>query len=157
MKSIEKKSKSSVSINKLVNAVNIQNINSIQINDDNSKYIDCELNEFSYKEAAEKDKRSFLEYYISLIKTKHWLIFSFYSNADYNPMIIKICLLSFSFALYYTINSLFFDDSTMHKIYEDEGIFNFVYLLPKIIYSTIISSLIMTIIKYLALSDNIIK
>jgi len=69
-------------------------------------------------------------------------------------MIIKICLFLFSFALYYTINTLFFNDSTMHQIYTDEGIFNFIYLLPKIIYSTIISSIINIIIRYISLSDK---
>ena len=45
-------------------------------------------------------------------------------------MSIKICLLFFNFALNFTINALFFTDETMHKIIEDEGIFNFVYNLP---------------------------
>ena len=49
---------------------------------------------------------------------------------------------------------MFYSDSTMHKIYEDEGIFNFIYLLPKIIYSSIISSIINIIIKKLSLSDD---
>ena len=153
--SIEKKSNNSLEIiNKKDNRINNRNINSIQNNDDYLKYIDSEMNKFSYEVAVEKDKRSFFEYFISIIKTKHLLIYCFYSNIDYNPRIIKICLFSFSFALYYTINTLFFNDETMHKIYEDEGIFNFIYLLPKIIYSFIISTLIMTIIKYLALSDD---
>ena len=42
----------------------------------------------------------------------------------------------------------------MHKIYEDEGIFNFIYLLPKIIYSTLISSIIFIFIKNISLSDK---
>ena len=78
----------------------------------------------------------------------------FYSNTDYNPITIKICLLAFSFALHYNTNTLFFDDSTMNKIYIDEGVFNFIYLLPKTLYSTIISSIIMIIIKKLALADT---
>ena len=44
----------------------------------------------------------------------------------------------------------------MHKIYEDKGIFNFIYSLPKIIYSTIISFIISAIMKKLALSEAII-
>ena len=44
----------------------------------------------------------------------------------------------------------------MHKIYEDEGIFNFVYSLPKIIYSTLISSVISIIINKLALTEDAI-
>ena len=71
---------------------------------------------------------------------------------------MKICLFFFSFALYYIINALFFNDETMHKIYVDEGIFNFIYFIPQIIYSTIISSIINILIKELSLSEkNIVK
>ena len=45
---------------------------------------------------------------------------------DYNSMIIKIFLFSFSFGLYYSINALFFTDETMHKIYVDHGIYNII-------------------------------
>ena len=44
----------------------------------------------------------------------------------------------------------------MHKIYEDEGIFNFIYFFPIMIYSNIISSVIINIIKILALSGKAI-
>ena len=57
-----------------------------------------------------------------------------------------------------TINSLFFTDDTMHKIYEDKGKFNFLYQIPQILYSTIISRIIDSIIKSLALSQkNIVE
>ena len=117
-------------------------------------YNDSELNSLEYKEALEIDKRTYFQYYISLIKKKQILIFTFYPNNDYNSMIIKICLFLFSFVLYYTINALFFNDSTMHKIYEDQGAFNFIYHIPQILYSTIISSVINIIVKKLSLSEN---
>ena len=45
----------------------------------------------------------------------------------------------------------------MHQIYEDEGDFNFIYQLPQIIYSTLISYFIDNITTFFALSeDNII-
>jgi len=116
---------------------------------------DSEINTFSFEEALEKDKRNFWLYYLSLIKTKNLLIFSFYPvKNDYNSRIIKICLFFYSFALLYFINSLFFNDKTMHKIYQDEGVFNFIYLLPKMIYSTIIHSLVIFLAKFLALSEE---
>ena len=118
---------------------------------------DNEINSLVYKEAINIDRRTFFQYYISLLKTKHILIFSFYTN-DYNSKIIKITLFLFSFTLLYTVNSLFFQDSTMHKIYEDYGAFNFIYQLPQIIYSTIITSVITLIVKNLALIEtNIIE
>ena len=42
----------------------------------------------------------------------------------------------------------------MHKIYEDEGVFNFIYLIPQIIYFNIIPIIITLIVKYLSLSEK---
>ena len=42
----------------------------------------------------------------------------------------------------------------MHKIYENEGNFDFIYELPKIIYSILISKCIYTLIEYLSLSEK---
>jgi len=118
------------------------------------KYNDSELNSFEYKYAQLFDKRNYTEYYLSLIMTKHPLISSFYPKNKYNSNSIKICLLFFSFASSLTVNSLFFTDETMHKIYEDEGVFNLVYSLPKIIYSTLISTVISIIINKLASTED---
>ena len=69
-------------------------------------------------------------------------------------MPIKIYLFFFSFGLFFTVNALFFSDSTMHRIYEDQGTFNFIYQIPQILYSTIISAFFTMIIKHLALTDQ---
>ena len=46
----------------------------------------------------------------------------------------------------------------MNKIYEDKGKFNFLYQIPQILYSTLISRFIDALIKNLALSqDNIVE
>ena len=116
--------------------------------------MDSEMNSFSYQEALQNDKRTFFEYYFSLIKTKHLLFFSFYPNKDYNSKIIKICLFFYSFSLFYFINALFFTDETMHKIYEDKGIFNFIYSIPQIIYSSLISGIINALIRFLSLIEK---
>ena len=123
-----------------------------------SKLNDFEINSLKYKEALNLDKRTYIEYYFSLLKRKQILIFTFYVNNDYNSKSIKICLFLFSFALYYTVNALFFNDSTMHKIYIDKGKYDFIYQISNILYSTLISSIINTLIKYLSLTEiNIIK
>ena len=44
----------------------------------------------------------------------------------------------------------------MHKIYEDKGDFNFIYQLPQIIYSFLISAVINALLKLLALSQELI-
>ena len=42
----------------------------------------------------------------------------------------------------------------MHKIYEDQGDFNFIYQIPQILYSTIISIVIKTILSFLSLTEK---
>ena len=84
---------------------------------------DYELNWLSYKDALKFDKRTSCEYYGSLIRTKQLFIFTFCSFNDYNSGVIKKFIMFLSFALHYTVNALFFNDSNMHQIYEDEGIY----------------------------------
>ena len=85
------------------------------------EYNEEELNDLSYDLALQNDKRTFWQYYISLIKTKHEIIYAFFYNKDYNSKIIKIDLFLFGFALNYAINGLFFNYDIMHNIYESKG------------------------------------
>ena len=117
-------------------------------------YTDYEMNSFSYKEAINYDKRSLCKYYISLIRIKQLFIFSFCPMKDYNSRIVKIDLFFLAFCIYCFINCLFFDEKTIHKIYEDEGSYNFVYLGPYSTYSFIISQTLFTFVKYFSLSDK---
>ena len=123
-----------------------------------AKFNEYEMNNLNYKQAIIIDKRSYYQYYLSLLKRKHILIFTFYTSNDYNSREIKICLFIFSFALYFNVNALFFNDLTMHKIYEDNGTFDLIYQLPQIVYSTLISSVINMIVTFLSLTEqNILK
>ena len=117
-------------------------------------YNDEELNNLPYEEALKLDKRNYCEYYFSLLKTKHPLLFTFFNNTDYNSTIIKINLFIFNFSLFFAINTLFFSDDTMHKIYEDKGSFNFLYQLPQIIYSSLISLIFNSLLEMLALTEG---
>ena len=122
------------------------------------QYNDKELNELSYELALKHDRRTYLLFYLSLLKTKHPFIFSFIYNRDYNAKVIKIDLFIFSFTLYYAVNALFFNDDSMHKIYENNGKYSFIYQLPQIAYSALISGFLNALLKILALSEgNIIE
>ena len=120
------------------------------------EYIDEEINELSYGLAIKNDKRTYCQFYFSLLRTNHNLFFTFFNNNDYNSKIIKIDIFFINFITEYTINGLFFDDNTMHKIYETKGSFNLEYQLPKIIYSFLISSVLNILLKILALSNGAI-
>ena len=116
-----------------------------------------EKNSMSYELALKNDKRSFFQFYSSLIQTKHAIIYSFVYNKDYNSKIIKIDLFFIGFVIFFAINAIFFTDNTMHKIYTDEGVFNFLYQIPQIVYSFIISTIIDFLITFFSLSeDNIL-
>jgi len=142
----------------LGNNINMSEQKIIKKSKEIMNYNDEELNNLPYQSALKFDKRTYCEYYISLLKTKHIIIFSFCNNKDYNSKIIKIDLFFISFILSYTVNALFFNDSTMHKIYEDQGSYNFIYQLPQIIYSSLISIILGLPLKLLALSeDNILE
>ena len=117
-------------------------------------YNDRELNSLSYKKALKIDKRTYIQYYLSLLKTNHLFLFTFINKTDHNSRIIKILLFFFYFSVHFTVNALFFNDKTMHKILEDEGKYNFIYQIPQIIYSSLISIFINAFVKFFALSER---
>ena len=116
---------------------------------------DYEYNWLSYKDATKFDKRASCEYYLSLIQNKQLFMFTFCNFNDYNSGIIKKFIFFLSFALHYTINALFFNDDTMHQIYEDEGSFNFGYQYKYILLSALVSTCLLRIIlQLLVLTDK---
>ena len=55
-----------------------------------NKFNDYELSQLPYQEAYKNDKRGFIIYYFSLIKKKQIMLFTFYTNDDYNLRSVKI-------------------------------------------------------------------
>ena len=117
-------------------------------------YNDYELNELNYEEALKKDKRTFWQLYVSFLKTNHILIFSFCQLKDYNSYIIKIYIFFITLETNYAVSAMFYSDSTMHKIYVEDGLFDFTYQLPQMFYSFIISSILENILNYLGLYEK---
>ena len=60
-------------------------------------------------------------YYLSLLKTKQLIIFTFCVKTDYNSRLIKISSFFLTFAIFYTVKALFFNDAVMHVIYKNAG------------------------------------
>ena len=115
---------------------------------------DQELNTLEYRLALIIDKRTYFQYYWSLLKKKQLILFVILPAKDYNLLSLKIALFLLSFSLYFTINGFFFSDETMHKIHEDNGAFNIIYQIQQILYSSIISAIINMILKLLSLSES---
>jgi hypothetical protein len=139
---------------KFVAKINNKNMN-IKINTLNFHlFNDFEINSLNYKQALQIDKRTYFEFYLSMLRTKHPLIFTFFPIKDFNVLIIKICLFFLSFAIHYAFNTLFFDFSIIHKFYENKGSYDFFFVLPQIILSFILSHLIIIFVKYFTLSER---
>ena len=115
---------------------------------------DEELNNLEYLLAIEYDKRTYFQYYCSLLKKKQLILFSFFPNTDFNLLPLKISLFFMSFAIYFTIHGFFFSDKTMHKIYKDSSAFNIIFQIPIMFYSTIVSTFLNMLLKLLSLSEK---
>jgi hypothetical protein len=131
-----------------------RNIKISKRNNIKETYNDQELNTMSYKDALKYDKRTYFQYYFSLLKRKQLLLFTFWPNNDYNLFFIKIDLFLISFSLYFTINGFFFDDKTMNKIYSTNGNYSILLQINQILLSSIISVFLNVILKLLALSEK---
>ncbi len=139
---------------KVSNKKKLNELNDLNPNEIFNLYNEKEMNELDYKEALKKDKRTYFQYYLSLLRTQHILVFSFFNIKDYNSQIIKIYIFFFTFTIDYVISVMFYSDATMHKIYIDEGSFDFTYQLPQMFYSFLISTLFKTIISFLGLYES---
>ena len=115
---------------------------------------DDELNSLEYQIALKIDFRTYGEFYLSLIKQTHLIIFTFFVQNDYNLFLLKLSLFLIFFSLFIFMKTLFFKDDSIHKIYEDEGKYDFLYQLPQTLYSTIVSQVISSLLEKLSLSQD---
>ena len=132
------------------------NSNKYSIND-NLKYRNLstkELNNLDYSDALRIDKRTFFQYYCSLVKMKQIFLFTFVSNDDYNIFVFKLSLFLMSFSLYMVVDAFFFSMDKMHEIYVKNGEYDLKLQIPQIIYSSLISAAISILVKYLSLSQS---
>jgi hypothetical protein len=138
------------------NGYNIINdiITNIPKNNRSHYFCDYELNELKYEYSFNIDFRSFFQLYLSLLKQNHILINTFFVRNDYNIFLLKLSLFFLNFALFCFVNTLFFDDNLIHKIYVEKGKYDFLYQIQKILYSTIITQLLSFLLEYLSLLQD---
>ena len=89
-----------------------------------------------------------------MLKTQHSLICALFNNSDYNSIIIKINLFFIGFTIEYIVNALFYNDDTMHKIYDSKGDFDLDTQIPIAIYSILITIILNYPLNFLALSND---
>ena len=118
------------------------------------EYSDYELNELEYKLAVKLDKRSVLLIYWATLKREHLIFFTFCSCNDYNLVSVKITRFIFLIIGDMALNTFFFSDESMHKLFLNYGKYNFIQQIPEITYSTIISLLIEILLYFLSMTDK---
>ena len=123
-------------------------------NKNNDKLDDLDLNNLTYDKALELDKRTFSQVYWNKLKSKHLIIYTFFSCYYYNLVYIKVSRFLFLICTSMAMNVIFFFDSSMHKIYMDYGKYNFIQQIPQIIYSSVVSLIIEILIGILSYTDK---
>ena len=115
-------------------------------------YDDYELNNMSYYDACNSDKRSCLQTYWSIIKREHYVIFTFISRNDYNLFYIKIERFFILICTELTMNGMFFVHETMYK--KQTGNYSFAQKIPQIIFSLLVSHAIEVILCFMGMTDK---
>ena len=136
--------KSSTSMNKFNDIPNKQE----------SNLDDLDLNNLKYEKAVDLDKRTLFQIYWSRLKSKHMIIYTFFSWHNHNLIYIKVARFIFLICTSMAMNVIFFSDSSMHKLYVDYGVYNFLQQIPQIIYSSLVSLVIEILIGFLSFTDN---
>jgi hypothetical protein len=158
-KSITKKNKNNSasfkSVDKLIKFKDNKNKNKkiINLEEQLCQKFDNEMNFLRYEDAMKLDKRTYCEYYLSLIKQKHLIIFTFFQKEDFNSLIIKICFFCFIFVLTLVVNTLFINDETFHNLFILKGSFDFIFHFPNILYSTFICYFLKKIFHWLIFTE----
>ena len=115
---------------------------------------DYDLDNLTFKEAKLYDKRTFCQYYMSLIRTKHIIFFIFKPKYEFHTKIIRYCFLLFLFPFYLAINTCYVDKITIHNIYISKGSFNLLFNIRNIIYATLILYVLQKILYYFISIEN---
>ena len=123
----------------------------------NKIYNNEEINDLNYNESLLIDNRNFIQIYYSFLEYSQLIIFTFITRTDFNLRSIKISLFLFSCIIYLTFNTLFFTDDTMSHIYNKGGSFDFLYNLPKTLFSGVCCGIVNFLLKFLSLSQKDIK
>ena len=117
-------------------------------------YRDDELNCAEYKEAVAQDKRTFIQYYWSLLKMKQLCIFTFYTYTDHTLRLVKIALFILFLSFYFAFTALFFNDSIMRAIYIYKGNTDAAVHVTNIVLSSLCCLIMNYIVRFVALSER---
>ena len=123
------------------------------------EYENEELNELPYDKAIKNDRRSFCGYYCNILLISHIILNVFFRRKDYNLFVVKLGLLFMTFPINLTFNIFFFTNEKIKLTYVKsiDEISAFWSNIANTIYSSILSSFFLILLKYISLTHNSIR
>ena len=159
----------SIYLSKFANQIIIQNISnqnllnekSNKINITNfSEYLSTDPDDMDFDDAAEKDKRTFCEYFCENVKNRIIIIKTFFIEDKIKPKSIKIMVFILNIAFYLSINGLMYSEQYISDLYdnENENFSQFVSrIIEHLIYVIVITKIINEIIDCFFIEEKKIK
>ena len=118
-----------------------------------------ELNELPLQKAIKHDNRTFCKYYWDILKFCHIILNVFLRYKDYNLFVVKLGLLLMTFPINLTFNIFFYTNKSIEINYikSMDDISTVWDNISKTIYSSVLSSTLLIILKLLALTHKSVK
>ena len=116
---------------------------------------DMEMNMLSYSEAVKHDNRNCFIIYFSFLRTRQILICIF--SRDFNAVLFKVSFFFFVFGTCIGINTIFFNDEMIHRIFEEKGNYSYqmhvISQIVPIIISGVGASIVKSLVAYITFTD----
>ena len=118
-----------------------------------------ELNELSFEDFIEYDKRSFCRYYVNILFYSHIILSVFFRFGDYNLFTVKLGLFFMTFPINLTMNIFFFTNEsiTLDYLKSTDDISAFWRHIDNTIYSSLLSSILLILLKLICLTHNSVR
>ena len=114
-----------------------------------------------YFDALKYEKRSFCQIFLSMIFLKEKIINTFFFNSPFEIKSLHICLLIFIYSCNFSLNALFYFSSKISEKYHYKGkdiyAFTLINNISISIISTLLSSVMVLLLKFLITSKNKIQ
>ena len=122
-------------------------------------YENDELNELTFDKAIKHDKRNCCQYYGSILICSHVILNVFCRPNDYNLFNVKLGLLFLTFTINLTFNILFYTSNSIkiNYIKTMDDISTIWDNMKKAIYSSLLSNILLIILKFLCLTHDSIR
>ena len=149
-------------LNKKIKSKDFDKETNIDVKSENSilyEYNNDELNEMPFDKAIKNDKRNFCSYYCNMLLISHILLNVFCRQSDYNLFVVKLGLLFMTFPINLTFNILFFTNKNIKLTYikSMDDISAFWDNIANSVYSSILSSTFLIILKLICLTHNSVR